>query len=92
MLTANGYLNLLRHMLAGGQVPYYKSPSDLLVDAMLAVGQRVSGAERRCEIAELDAARDRPTVQRLWALVYATGKRKTMRTEDVRAALEAGRG
>jgi hypothetical protein len=91
-LTMDGYLNLLRHMLRGGQVPYYAEPYDLLIDAMLVVQQRVSDAERRRELAELSAAHDRPTVERLWSLVYAAHGRKTMRTEDVRAALEAGRG
>jgi hypothetical protein len=92
MMTADGYLNLLRHMLAGGSVPYYTSPSDLLSDAMLACTNERLNLGRRAEIAEASAAVHAPAIGRLWSLVLAAGQRKTMLTAEVREALEGGRG
>lgn len=91
-MTCSGYLNLMRHMLAGGTVPFYTDPVKLLSDILVAHQIESSGLRDRAQVAEAREAEYRPTVQRLWSLVYATDKRKTMRTEDVRAALEAGRG
>jgi len=89
MMTCNGYLNLMRHMLAGGSVPYYADPRELLSDILVAHQIESSSLRRRAEAAELGEARYRPAIDHLWRLVFATGKRKTMRTDEVRTALEA---
>ena len=91
MMTCTGYMYLLRHMLAGGEVPYYSTPLDLLSDVLCAYTIEGSTLRSRAEIAEMRESEYRPAIGQLWAMVFAAGKRKTMRTEDVRSALESTR-
>ena len=93
-LTCHECIDLLRLVLKGEQVPYYSerygdgAADELVSDARLAHMNETSAVQRRAEVAEGRDRRNNLAVQRLWQLVFATGKRKTMRTDEVRAALE----
>lgn len=99
VLSTEEYLGLLRDVLADKHVPFYseytpgegglRSPvEELLTDAWLAHHNEVHALRGQLEVAEQYGSRARRAVDRLWKLVYANGKRITMRTADVLAALD----
>lgn len=90
-LDADSYVTLAKNLASGAEHPFYGSGHaalmDVLSDVRLAHMNEITRLERRVETAEADARYNAPAVARAWRLVYAAGKRKTMQTADVRAAL-----
>ncbi len=96
VMTTNGYAALLRHLLSGGDVPYYSGIPDgasvLLADLHLSHANDVGRLRDRLEFAEITAARTAPAVSAIWDLIFTAGSRKTLPVADVRRTLEEHRG
>lgn len=83
--------DLLALTMAGRDVPEQYAaltPRVVLSHLMLVAQNEVSRLQWRAEQAESAGTNAGVAVARVWRLVFATGKRKTMRAGAVRAALE----
>ncbi len=86
-MTAAGYHALLRHMLDGEQVPFYTDPRELVSDLGVAQLNERMDLARKLEYAEAQTLHAVPALQRVWALIFASGTKKTLRLDDVRDAI-----
>lgn len=88
-VSADEYLTIARQIAAGTPHPFYGSDlDDVLQDVALAVHNETKKLSDRLDVALRDSRRAKRAEALVWRLVRAAGKRKTLQTADVRAALD----
>jgi len=87
-LTFSQLCDLLRLALAGRDIPIYSNPQDILSDLHLVGMNEIRKQQGRAEYERSTGATARRASTAAWQIVYAAEKRLTVRTADLRAALE----
>jgi hypothetical protein len=89
-LTVSQLADLMRAAILVQPIPdryTYAGPLDILADLHLVARNEVMAARERAESAERQSRGARQAATRAWRLLRDTGKRKTIRTDDLYAAL-----
>jgi hypothetical protein len=93
-LTVAQLSDLLALALAGCPLPArygYRDGRDVLSDLSLAAQNEASRLRDRVRYLDADSLSARTATSGAWRLVWDAGKRKTIRTDDLRAVLDGAR-
>lgn len=90
-LTFAQLCDLLRLAAAGQTIPIYNDVQDLISDLALVGNNEIRKWQRSAEHEQAAGLTARRSADAVWRGVFAAGKRLTLRTADVRNALEVSR-